>query len=145
MGNALDVMDKALSALNSGDLDGYINCYADDATLWSPSRRATVRGKGPIQESAEGWFTAFPGLQFKRDEVIEAGDRIVLECTFSGTQTGPWVRQSGTIPATGRHVEVPYVGVFQVRDGKIVAERSYFDVLGIMTQLGLIPVATSTT
>jgi ketosteroid isomerase-like protein len=41
------------------------------------------------------------------------------------------------IPATGRHGEVRAVQVFEFEDGKVKKLRSYFDLLTVLTQLGI--------
>ena len=43
------------------------------------------------------------------------------------------------IPATGKTFDFPFVGIFQVRDGKISSIRIYYDQVEVLTQLGLMP------
>jgi len=47
------------------------------------------------------------------------------------------------IPATGKKVDFPFVGVFQITDGKISAIRIYDDQIEVLTQLGLMAGARS--
>jgi ketosteroid isomerase-like protein len=47
---------------------------------------------------------------------------------------------SGSIPATGKTVQVPLADVIQVRDGKIQAVSCYFAATVLMSQLGQMPV-----
>jgi ketosteroid isomerase-like protein len=42
-------------------------------------------------------------------------------------------------PGEGKSVTVQVVDVVTVRDGKAVSEREYYDQLGMMQQLGVIP------
>ena len=41
------------------------------------------------------------------------------------------------MPPTGRSGEVVACNVVEVRDGRIIREREYFDAFAIMSQLGL--------
>ncbi len=41
------------------------------------------------------------------------------------------------IPATGKSVRVPLGIMFEVERGKIIETREYWDVLGMLTQLGV--------
>jgi ketosteroid isomerase-like protein len=61
-----------------------------------------------------------------------------------GTQTGPLATPAGEIPPTGHEIGGKYVGVFEVRDGRIAAQRVYFDRLAVVEQVGALPVSTGT-
>jgi hypothetical protein len=54
---------------------------------------------------------------------VASGDTVTLEITFEGTHNSNLVTEQGTIPASGR--------------------RLYFDLLGMLTQFGAVPAATS--
>jgi ketosteroid isomerase-like protein len=43
----------------------------------------------------------------------------------------------GDIAPTGASVELRFADVSQVKDGKIASYHTYYDQLGLMTQLGL--------
>lgn len=63
------------------------------------------------------------------------GGRTMAVGTHSGTFTTP----AGEIPATGKTVANNATDIFQFRSGKIIPQRTYFDFLGVMTQLGVMP------
>jgi limonene-1,2-epoxide hydrolase len=70
---------------------------------------------------------------------VDDGTCVLSENLAEGIQTGPLWTPGGDIPATGREVGGKYVGVFELRDGRIAAQRVYFDRLSILEQLGLAP------
>ena len=83
---------------------------------------------------ADFYTTAFPDVTFEvRASHAPSDDVSVLELIARGTHTGPL----GDVPATGRAVEVVACNVVEVRDGRILREREYFDTGAIMSQLGL--------
>jgi ketosteroid isomerase-like protein len=45
----------------------------------------------------------------------------------------------GEVPPTGRSLETRFCEVLDIKDGEITGARSYFDLAGIMIQLGLMP------
>jgi predicted ester cyclase len=45
------------------------------------------------------------------------------------------------LAATGRHVSVPFVTLFGVKENKISSHGAYWDVATVMAQLGLMPSA----
>ena len=53
------------------------------------------------------------------------------------------VTPMGTIPPSGRKVEVPAVQVINVSGDKITQVRHYFDLLGLLQQIGAVPSAAS--
>jgi steroid delta-isomerase-like uncharacterized protein len=145
MGKARDVVEASYRALNAGDLDGVMRDVDDTAIAWFSGQSAELRGKDQIRELIQGGLNAFPGYQMKITNIVESGDWVVVESRFTGTHAGPLVIPGGSIPATGKTVEAPTVDVFEVRGGKIVTRRGYFDNLDVMTQLGLVPTGAATT
>ena len=82
---------------------------------------------------------AFPGGTHQFIEIIEQGDSMAAEGTFTGTHTGPLVTPQGVVPPTGRKVEIHWCGYFR-RVGEAGAEAHiYFDSAEFATQLGLMP------
>ena len=77
---------------------------------------------------------AFPDNRHEVDEVIVDGDRVVLRCTLTGTQDGPFMG----IPPTGRRIEVTEIHIYHLKEGKAVEHRVGRDDLGTMRQLGVI-------
>jgi predicted ester cyclase len=71
---------------------------------------------------------------------VIAGDYIVQECTFQGTNTGTWKSEVGDMPATGKTLKGEYCLIAKVRDGLFVSSNLYFDQVQVLTQLGLMPV-----
>ena len=62
-----------------------------------------------------------------------------MEFTGRGTHTGPLQTPTGELPPTGRRIEVAFAQVLQFEQGKISYARLYFDALGMLQQLGVIP------
>src|SRR5258705_7593859 len=85
---------------------------------------------------AETYTTAFPDLVFEIRHAFSTGDVSVVEFTARGTHQA---ELQGIAP-TGKSVSVDVCNVIEVRDGKIYREREYYDALGMMQQLGGIPV-----
>jgi len=76
---------------------------------------------------------AFPDLSFEMRAQHVAGDAVVAEVVFTGTQRGPW----RGLPPTGRRVRYPMCNVFVFEQDRLVCERMYFDLGTPMRQLGI--------
>lgn len=58
---------------------------------------------------------------------------------FKGTHTGDLVGPAGTIPASGRSLDLPFTDYFRVTDGRIVAQENLFDQMTLLGQIGALP------
>jgi steroid delta-isomerase-like uncharacterized protein len=67
---------------------------------------------------------------------VEGGQRVVLEVTWEGTQTGEMVTEQGTIPASGKRQKTPAAFIFDYENGKLKESRHYFDMLTFLKQIG---------
>jgi predicted ester cyclase len=72
-------------------------------------------------------------------DVLVDGDRVASEHIGRGTHRGPFVTPAGTIPPTGRTIELQIAELFGVRQGKIRYLHAYYDSATLMRQLGLLP------
>jgi predicted ester cyclase len=88
-------------------------------------------GKMFLQSFANG----FPDARFTIDDMVAEGDRVVTKKTVSATHTGEFAG----IPPTGNRVELTYVDILRLRDGRIVEHWLSMDQLTFMQQLGAIP------
>ena len=81
----------------------------------------------------------FPLYELIADDVIAEGDKVVVRATFRGTHKGEFAG----IPATNLEVEIPLILIYRIEDGKIVEHWMQADVMGLMQQLGALPVPES--
>ena len=86
-------------------------------------------------QAARSWRLAFPDGRYSINRIIAEGDFVVVHFTGRGTNTGPW----HGLPATGKPVEVPGIGIYHIVEGKIVEEWVEYNMLSILKQLGLAP------
>ena len=143
MSASRDLYEEAIRLYNAGDIDGFANAHAEDAVLVTPV--GTARGRAAVREFWNRVKTAYPDFTLIVDVVVEQGDIVATEWTWSGTNTGPLVRRDGTEMApTGKRVEHGGMELARLRDGKIAEYHVYWDGMTIAQQLGLLP-ATATT
>ncbi|MFI5113961.1 MAG: ester cyclase [Terriglobales bacterium] len=119
-------------ALNQNNWDVYNEIHSQDFVAHAGKRSV---GLAEDLQDAKGWRQAFPDGQYTVDQMIAEGDRVVVQFTGRGTNTGT----GNGLPATGKHVEVTGVTIFRIVHGKIVEEWSEYDMFGLLRQLGLAP------
>jgi len=123
--------------VNSGDLDAAGSVFAEDCETTSPY--GTLQGIEAFRQMGEAFRAAAPDNRIEALRTWEAGDAVIVEGVYTGTHTGPLAGPGGVIPASGRSFSLPYVDIFQARDGKLVSHRMYWDNAAFLAQLGLMP------
>jgi steroid delta-isomerase-like uncharacterized protein len=133
-----DTIREVLDAINRHDVEAFSALYADDAVVHDPQYPEPLRGRSAIRRDMEDFLRTFPDLHGDLRSTIEAEGIASFEAHMSGTHQGPLPGPSGEIPPTGKRVEMD-AGIFCKFDekGQIVEERRYYDVAGLMGQLGL--------
>ena len=136
MADALGLHREMVDAVERRDFDTLRELYHADYEYWGND--GTAGGIDEALAVAQMYTSAFPDLKFEVAHETSCGDVSVVEFVARGTNTG----DLGDIPATGNKAEVAVCNIIEVADGKIRREREYFDQLGMMQQLGVIPTET---
>jgi predicted ester cyclase len=136
-------VERARQAWNHGDLDGYLSLYGDEVRLhgYSPEPMDKTAAAGFYQmiwASLTQPGTSSPQLQFH--ENLVDGNLYACRFTMTGSQNGEFMG----FPAGGRPYTLQGMTIMRF-DGERVVERwSTADFLGMLMQLGAIPIATNT-
>ena len=109
----------------------------DHDTVTLPGESTHDAGREGMKNSAQAYRTAFPDLHFTVEDQIGEADCVVTHWTARGTLSGPL----GRFPATGKRAVIKGVFIDRLAGGRIVEEWSYFDMLSLLGQVGLIPSA----
>jgi steroid delta-isomerase-like uncharacterized protein len=132
----------SIEAWNEGARDRHRATFADDAVLQEHGTGRSVQGGDAIADLHFGWKSAFPDGQGTIGTVVDGGDHVVLEVVWAGTHGGPLETPDGqTIPPTGRSFSVPASMVLTMRDGKVTEMAHYFNLMTLLSQLGVLEAA----
>jgi steroid delta-isomerase-like uncharacterized protein len=132
---------KLYDDFNRRDFDSIAAAVANDSEFVVVGSDMRFRGPDGVRQYDRMWADAFPDGRVEIDNVIAAGDQVVVEFTGRGTQTGMLRSPGGDIPATGRSVTLHLCDVYTIRDGTVRGGRTYFDSASLLTQLGVMPEA----
>lgn len=128
-----------LEAWNEGNL-----ALADDviAPDYDPHPAPTDMnfGRGPAgQKQLIAFYrAAFPDVRMEIEDMVAEGDRVVVRWRGTGTHNGELMG----VPPTGKPATVTGMFINRVVDGKLVEGWTSFDALGMMMQIGAIPMPT---
>jgi predicted ester cyclase len=119
-------------------------CLAADAVAHSMGDTGSTADAVPYDPAVQrrviaDWRTGFPDYRWVIHELFAAGDRIVVNMSFTGTHTGVFRLGPWTIPPTGRRLDAREVCIFRVEAGKIAEQWFAWDRLSVLEQLGVVP------
>jgi limonene-1,2-epoxide hydrolase len=117
----IDVIRRFCAAWGTEDLDVIIGFFTDDA-VYHNIPLAPVVGPAQIKATIEGFSGGVESIEFRLDAIAADGGTVLTE------------RLDVFTFANGR-IDLPVMGTFEVRDGKIAAWRDYFDMAMFLNQM----------
>jgi ketosteroid isomerase-like protein len=131
-----EIMARFYKDFGTGDIDSALSACAEDLEIVDPGM-GRVRGRDHFREYLETFKRAMPDARATIEETVESGESVAVEGRFTGAHTGPLATDDGDVEPTGARVDLRFADVSRVREGQIVAYHTYYDQLGLLTQLGL--------
>jgi predicted ester cyclase len=141
MGEARELVDRAWSAIETGDFDTLGKLFDQDAEV------STSAGAGRGRDFAVRLFqrhkSGYPDLRHEVVDGVEsaAGDAVALRIVFTATHQGTLRGPFGLVEPTGRPLTWRTSDHVRVRGGAIVSWHAHFDRLTLLQQLGQTPPA----
>ena len=123
-------------AWHKRDLDAAYEIYSDDVVFQRVPFPPLVGKEANIQADA-GTLAAFTDVRSTIDEMIVEGDTVVMRWAWEAVHTG--TSPSLGIPSTNKRVNMVGCSAYHFKDGKVIEQWEYGDVLGLLQQLGVIP------
>jgi ketosteroid isomerase-like protein len=134
MADAAAVHRAYVEAVNQQDLVRVRELF-DETYTYTGADGVVHKGPEAGIAQIEPFLKGFPDLRLDVRLQHVSGDTSIMEAVAKGTQTG----DLGPIPATGKYAEVVVCDIVDVRDGKIVAEREYYNEVPQLQQRGVKP------
>ncbi|MGZ4902787.1 MAG: ester cyclase [Halobacteriota archaeon] len=130
------------NAWNSQDWDTFNKRHAKEVAVYWPGQPEPTRGQHAHQEEAEQFLKTFPDNHVGNDPYLVLFGEDDWTCSvanFTGTMKGPTSGPDGKmIPPTNKRFQVEFCTVARWNDkGKIVQEKLFYDLVGLMRQIGL--------
>jgi predicted ester cyclase len=132
-------VERARQRWNAGDLPGYLTLYAEDLRFHgvglAPMDKPSVTGFYRQFWSAMG-RSGRPGPQLDFHEHLADGDLYSCRFAVSGEHRGDFMG----VPATGRPFVLEGITIMHFGGDQVVERWTTSDFLGLMVQLGAVPV-----
>ena len=121
MADAVELVRNFCAAWANGDVDALMDYFTDDA-VYHNIPVAPVTGKEAIKATFAMFTTGVERIEFRVLHIVGEGNVVLTE------RVDVFVLPSATI-------ELPVMGTFEVRGGKIAVWRDYFDLNQYMQQI----------
>jgi steroid delta-isomerase-like uncharacterized protein len=123
--------DEVVNKKNWADIDEFIDPQMVDHAA-PPGIPAGIEGQRQVFSM---YTTAFPDTHFTVEDMIAEGDKVVARKTIQATQHGAFLG----LPPTGKHVTFTSIDIIRIAGGKLVEHWGEMDMLGLLQQLGVVP------
>jgi len=135
----VQIAKMQIERLNQGEVGFQEEFEVKDISIEAPGAPGPM-ARDQYQGYIQGFLDAFPDLHFDIVETIAQDDYVVINWHGTGTHTGPMRAPNGDmIPATNRKGAVDGSSTYLFRGGKIARTKIYWDMAGLLMQLGLMP------
>ena len=131
------VVRELIQALfTRGDLSAVDRYVAEDFVMHDPPFGVSPDREG-MRAAARTIRAAFPDWHSDLHHLVADGDLVAEHFTASGTHRGEVLG----VPPSGRTVTLPGMNLFRLDDGVVVEWWSRLDMLGFLSQLGVVRTA----
>lgn len=125
-----------IEAINQRDFDTLDALVAEDMLRHSMATPdIEIKSLSDFKAFLHQDLRAVPDFVQEVQQILAEGDRVAVRAIYRGTQTGPM----GPFPASGRELELPFIGILRVENGKIAEIWVEWDNLAALRQLGHFP------
>jgi steroid delta-isomerase-like uncharacterized protein len=126
---AIDMVE----AINDRELDRLDQLVAPDIVRQSAATAGVVvTSLEQFKAFLRSDFAGVPDSVISIDIVFGNDEYVAMRAIYSGTQTG----QVGPFPPSGKRVELPFMGILRIDEGRIAEMWVEWDNVFMLTQLG---------
>jgi steroid delta-isomerase-like uncharacterized protein len=128
--------EEVVEAYNNGDWERFRASHAPDVVYEEVGTGQRAEGMDEYMQLLEGWQQAIPDGAAMIRRTVQSGDTVVMELVWKGTQTGDLQTPGGTVPASGRQIEVEATMWSDFEGDQVRKTRHYVDIMTMLQQLG---------
>lgn len=131
-----EIVMRMIEAVNARDFDALDEVVSPTVRRYSGATpEVVVTNLDDFKAFLHADLAAVPDAIQKTNLIFSSGDMVAVHETYSGTQTG----QMGPFPPSGKELEIPFIGLLRIENGKIAEIWVEWDNLSALAQLGHFP------
>ena len=132
-----EVVRKVEEAWDSQDLDALDQYFAPEFDNSASAFPGLPPGLAGAKMAHQGSMQSFPDRKVVIEELVAEGDTVAVRARITGTNQGGFPLFN--VPANGARIDIPFVGFYTLRDGKVVSHWGLNDAFTLMNQLQAVP------
>lgn len=137
----MQLMQTLDDSWNNQDWETFNKRHSEDTAVYWPGKSQPTRGRHDHRVECIEFFKTFPDnhIDNRPYKVLFGQDDWTCSIArFTGTMTGPMKGPDGKdILPTNKSFEVEFCTVAHWNNGEIVEEKLFYDLVGLMRQIGL--------
>lgn len=135
-----DVVLRMIGAVNARDFEALDEVVAAGVRRYSGATPdLQVRSLADFKAFLHQDLASVPDAMQDVQLIFSNGPFVAVRATYKGTQSGPM----GPFPASNRRLELPFLAILRVENGKIAEIWVEWDNLNALSQLGHFPPAAA--
>lgn len=120
MSGHIEIVNGMIDAWKRGDIEGVLSCLTDDVEYHYIVGARPLIGKDWVRKFLDKFGAGQTDIRWRIVNHASQGDKLLVEGI------------DDYVDADGVRIRTPYMGIFQIRDGKICEWRDYVDT-GLIT------------
>ena len=128
-------MHRFTEFINTASEKLAVELISQNAVFHVPGRTEPLQGPAGYLEIIGMMRSGFPDIQWTLEEMIAEGDKVAGRFTMRGTHKGMFFG----VPPTGKKITVSAMNFYRLSGGQFVEERGQPDLLGLLQQIGAVP------
>ncbi|MEJ8567278.1 nuclear transport factor 2 family protein [Elongatibacter sediminis] len=120
MGKAYDAVQRYIDSMKAKDLEATLDCFTDDCIYYLHVGTRPFIGKDYMRKGITILWPHQVASRWRIVNYVEDDNKIIFEGIDEYDQPD------------GTTVKMPYMGIYQIKDGRIWRGRDYFDMKGYL-------------
>ena len=125
-----------IAGWQSLDPDRIAASYAEDAVHEVVATGQAITGREAIRANIAALMAAIPDTVLTVNQAFAAGEAGAIDWHYAGHYTNPY---PGFPPPGGQALSFRAATLFELADGLVVRTSEFYDLYGLLVQMGLLP------
>jgi len=115
MSDHIEIVNRLIDAWKQGDIEGVLSCLTDDIEYHYVVGARPLIGREWVRRFLDKFGAGQTDIRWRIVNHASSGDKLLVEGV------------DDYMDAAGVRIQTPYMGIFEIRDGKIRRWRDYVD------------------
>jgi len=137
----MELMRTLDDSWNTQDWETFEKRHSADTAVFWPGQPEPTRGRAHHKAESVEFFKTLPGnhlINHPYRVEISQGEWTCTVADFTGTMLGPMKGPDGKlIPPTKKKFHIDFCTAAHWKDGEIVEEKLFYDLVGLLKQIGV--------